>query len=106
MTLADMSSRVSMFAGPQPCSSKGPAGARGAILFVPGTTLTWFAVGAPGGDPPKGRPAMDVDRDATTDGAGGPAQCALRSPVTDAACGDVPATILRENCVGAICHHA
>lgn len=32
--------------------------------------------------------------------------CRIAQPPIDAACGDVPEAILRENCTGIICHHS
>jgi hypothetical protein len=48
----------------------------------------------------------DAGGDAIADAENGHPGCRIATPTTlDAGCGDVPESILRESCVGSICHH-
>lgn len=68
---------------------------------------SFLAVGCADGLPRADTRPSDASSEAAQDAACRvPEHLVVESPDGSAPCGDVPLTILRENCTGGICHHA
>jgi hypothetical protein len=77
--------------------------------FVPAVVLLALYAGACTNAPPGAREGTDAARETGVGGDGAcgfPEHLDVGAPDGAADCGNVPVTILGENCVGGICHHA